>query len=90
MKMAKSKAKKTRNKWEREGMRNPELNRGIYVMADMRSRTTKTKKDKMNQVKYKKRLFDQTSDGSNNRFFYFIQKIFFKVSGMKSKAIKAF
>jgi hypothetical protein len=68
MKMAKSNAKKKRNKWEREGLRNPELNRGIYVMADMRSRTTKTKKEKMNQVKYKKRLFDHTGDGSNSRF----------------------
>jgi hypothetical protein len=89
MKMAKSKAKKTRKKWEREGMRNPELNRGIYAMTDMRSRTTKTKKDKMNQVKYKKRLFDQTGDGSNNRFCILFKR-FPKTSGMKSKVIKAF
>ncbi|MED1201655.1 hypothetical protein [Heyndrickxia acidicola] len=73
--MAKSKVKKSRNKLEREGVRNPELNRGIFAMADMRTRTTKTKKDKMNQIKYKNRLFDHSGDGSNSPFFIVYQEM---------------
>lgn len=42
--MAKSKAKKMRDKMTREGKRNPELNRSLFVFADMETRKTKTKK----------------------------------------------
>ncbi|MFC0559774.1 hypothetical protein [Halalkalibacter alkalisediminis] len=42
--MATSKAKKARLKQEREGRRNPELNRSPFTFADLRTRKTKTKK----------------------------------------------
>jgi len=45
--MAKSKAKKMRDKMTREGKRNPELNRSLFVFADMETRKTKTKKEKL-------------------------------------------
>ncbi|QFT90611.1 hypothetical protein FIU87_18360 [Bacillus sp. THAF10] len=51
--MAKSKAKKLREKLVREGRRNPENDRSAYAMADLRTRTTKTKQEKLNKV-YKK------------------------------------
>ncbi|MCU9612354.1 hypothetical protein OEV98_02105 [Caldibacillus lycopersici] len=67
--MAKSNAKKQRLKMAREGMQNPEIKRGTYVFADMRTRKTKTKKEKLNQMKHKKRLSDQYNNGSDKRFF---------------------
>lgn len=76
--MAKSKAKKLREKIVREGMRNPEDNRGTYVFADMRTRKTKTKKEKLNQVKHKKRLSDLYNGGKDKRFFVFnIKKVLY-------------
>lgn len=69
--MGKSKAKKKRIKMQREQKRNPELSRGVYTFADMRTRTTKTKKDKLNQNKHKGRLFDHAAKRSNNRPFNF-------------------
>ena len=54
--MAKSKARKHREKMIREGKRNPVENRGIYVLADMRTRRTKTKAEKLQQQKYKGRI----------------------------------
>ncbi|WP_433742361.1 hypothetical protein [Falsibacillus pallidus] len=66
--MGKSNAKKHRVKQMQEGKRNPEEFRGVYALTDMRTRKTKTKKDIMNKMKYKKRFsFDQEGD---NRFFY--------------------
>ncbi|MBB6452755.1 hypothetical protein HNQ94_001201 [Salirhabdus euzebyi] len=53
--MARSQAQKQRNKLVREGYRNPKESRGIYALADMRTRKTKTKKDKMYQEKHKGR-----------------------------------
>ncbi len=44
--MAKSKAKKMRDKMTREGKRNPELNRSLFVFADMETRKTKTRRRK--------------------------------------------
>ena len=55
--MAKSKAKKIREKLIREGKLNPENARSSFVFMDMRTRTTKTKKDKLNQVKHKRQSF---------------------------------
>ncbi|MHC0036022.1 hypothetical protein [Pseudoneobacillus sp. C159] len=43
--MAKSKAKKLREKLVREGRRNPEDMRSPFAFTDMRTRKTKTKKD---------------------------------------------
>ena len=68
--MAKSKAKKMREKLIREGNRNPSLNRGVYVMVDMKTRKTKTKQGKINQQKHKKRLSDAHSYESDTAFLY--------------------
>lgn len=69
--MAKSKAKKVREKLIREGRRNPEENRSPFVFADMRTRRTKTKKDLLYQKKQKNHsTYNDISDGS----FYYIKK----------------
>lgn len=61
--MAKSSAKKAREKLAREGRRNPELNRSIFALADMRQRKTKTKAEKWNQQKHKRSLSFSSDDG---------------------------
>ncbi|MDN3019253.1 hypothetical protein PH210_24075 [Paenibacillus sp. BSR1-1] len=65
--MAKSKAKKLREKLEREGKMNPEAKRGSYVYADMRTRVTKTKKDHLYQFKHKNH---QSQDGNDGSFYF--------------------
>ncbi|MBM7542254.1 hypothetical protein [Amphibacillus cookii] len=50
--MAKSKARKTREKLVREGYRDPAKNRGIYALGDLRTRKRKTKHEKQYQNKY--------------------------------------
>jgi hypothetical protein len=63
--MAKSKAKKIREKLTREGRRNPEENRSPFVFEDMRTRKTKTKKDLLYQKKRKNHSpYNDISDGS--------------------------
>ena len=70
--MAKSKAKKFREKIERKGKRNPELSRSPFAFADLRSRRTKNKKDILYRCKHKNQSLDdgKRRDGS----FYFVQK----------------
>lgn len=65
--MAKSKAKKLREKLTREGRMNPEVKRSPFVYADMRSRKTKRKKDHLYQFKNKNHQSQTGNDGS----FYF-------------------
>lgn len=69
--MANSKAKKTRKKLEREGRRNPESKRSIYAANDMfiqmRTKTTKTKKDLLYRNKYENHTSNTNDEGS----FYF-------------------
>lgn len=65
--MAKSRAKKMREKIEREGRRNPELSRSPYAFTDLRSRRTKTKKDVLYRNKHKNQFSTDGRDGS----FYF-------------------
>jgi len=65
--MAKSKAKKLREKLVREGKMNPELKRSPFVFSDMRTRITKTKKDHLYQFKHKNHSSWEGNDGS----FYF-------------------
>ena len=60
--MSKSRAKKYRLKLEREGKRNPETLRGGLYTIDLSTRMTKTKKDKMEQFKHKKRFQHLTKD----------------------------
>ncbi|MEH7124911.1 hypothetical protein V7127_16930 [Bacillus sp. JJ1773] len=71
--MAKSKAKKQREKSVREGKRNPECSRSTFVFTDMRTRTTKTKKDYLNRQKHKNHTLVDGSDGS----FYFVKLLSF-------------
>ncbi|WP_257350883.1 hypothetical protein [Pseudalkalibacillus decolorationis] len=66
--MAKSRALKIRQKRIQEGKLNPEQSRGTYALADLRTRTTKTKKDKLNQNKHKGRLSNQRIDQDNGLF----------------------
>lgn len=65
--LAKSNARKLREKLVREGRRNPEANRSPYAFTDMKTRRTKTKKDYMFRNKYKNHSSQQGNDGS----FYF-------------------
>jgi hypothetical protein len=63
--MAKSKARKHREKLVREGIRNPENSRNPFAFADLRSRKTKTKKDLMyRSSKYKNHSSVEGKDGS--------------------------
>ncbi|WP_082693019.1 hypothetical protein [Bacillus sp. FJAT-29814] len=66
--MAKSKAKKLREKLAREGKLNPEVKRSPFVFSDMRTRLTKTKKDYLYQFKQKNHQSQDGNDGS----FYFV------------------
>lgn len=53
--MAKSKAKRMRDKLTREGKRNPELSRSPFAAADLRTRRTKTKQELIHQNKHKRK-----------------------------------
>lgn len=70
--MAKSKARKLREKMFREGMRNPLSDRSAFSTEEMykmmSTKKTKTKKEKLNQTKHKKRL-SSTEYSEDNRFF---------------------
>lgn len=62
--MAKSKAKKLREKLTREGRINPAEKRSPFVFTDMRTRTTKSKKDHLYQFKHKNHHSEAGNDGS--------------------------
>ncbi len=65
--MAKSKARKLRNKLAREGKMNPDIKRSPFVFSDMRTRITKNKKDHLYRQKHKNHHIQNGNDGS----FYF-------------------
>ncbi|NDI34265.1 hypothetical protein [Chengkuizengella sediminis] len=65
--MAKSKAKKFRERLEREGRRNPLENRSPFALIDMHTRKTKTKKDYLYRNKHKNQHIQKENVGS----FYF-------------------
>lgn len=67
--MAKSRAKKMREKLTREGKMNPEAKRSPFVFTDMRNRVAKTKKDHLYQFKHRNHQTPEGNDGS----FYFPQ-----------------
>ncbi|NHM32704.1 hypothetical protein [Neobacillus terrae] len=67
--MAKSTARKWRDKLVREGRRNPEESRSPFAAADMQTRVTKTKKDYLYRCKHKNQPLQEGKDGS----FYFPQ-----------------
>ncbi|WP_261134865.1 hypothetical protein [Bacillus sp. Marseille-Q3570] len=79
--MSKSNAWKKRRKMEREGRRNPEWNRSDFALMDLRSRKTKTKKEKLNQQKHKGRLSDRNYDHDNG-LLYLGLKIFCKIHSL--------
>ncbi|ETI67581.1 hypothetical protein [Neobacillus vireti] len=74
--MAKSKAKKFRERLTREGKMNPEVKRSAFVFSDMRTRTTKTKKDHLYQFKHKNHQSQDGYDGS----FLFLNHFVFPIS----------
>ncbi|MBS4217594.1 hypothetical protein KHA96_04605 [Bacillus sp. FJAT-49711] len=61
--MASSKAKKHRQKLAREGRRNPDNNRSPFALSDMRTRKTKTKKDRLYTIKHKNHDSNKGNDG---------------------------
>lgn len=65
--MAKSKARKLREKLVREGNLNPVTKRSLFFSTDMRTRVTKTKKDHLYQFKYKNH---QSQDGNDGSFYF--------------------
>jgi hypothetical protein len=65
--MAKSKAKKLRERLAREGNKNPEAKRSPFVFRDMRTRAAKTKKDHLYQFKHKNH---QSYDGNDGSFYF--------------------
>jgi len=67
--MAKSTARKWRDKLVREGRRNPEESRSPFAAADMQTRVTKNKKDYLYRSKHKNQPLQEGMDGS----FYFAQ-----------------
>jgi hypothetical protein len=66
--VAKSTARKRREKLTREGKMNPEVKRSPFVFSDMRTRATKTRKDHLFQYKHKNHQSQEGNDGS----FYLI------------------
>jgi hypothetical protein len=69
--MAKSKAKKIREKSVREGRRSPVSGRSIYAIADLRTRRTKTKQEKLQQNKHKGRSHQSYENGGSS--FYHVK-----------------
>jgi|GEM_PF-4377317 len=65
--LAKSKAKKLREKLTREGRMNPAEKRSPFVFTDMRTRITKSKKDHLYQFKHKNH---QSQTGNDGSFFW--------------------
>lgn len=68
--MAKSQARKLREKLAREGKRNPEKGRSPYALTDLHTRVTKTKKDHLYRTKHK----NQSSYNGNDGSFYFASR----------------
>ncbi|PWA05731.1 hypothetical protein DCC39_17895 [Pueribacillus theae] len=69
--MAKSKAKKMREKMVREGYRNPSKNRGVYALVDLRTRKSKSKHEKQYQDKYGELSPMDKSQMDDSSFQYF-------------------
>ena len=60
--MAKSKARKLREKLVREGYRDPANGRGTYALENLSTRKTKTKAEKLMQLHKKERQSRYSSD----------------------------
>jgi hypothetical protein len=74
-KMAKSKAKKMRERIVREGKRNPIHDRSAFAHQEiynwMTTKTTKSKREKLNSIKHKKRLSSTGYNEDNSRSFIY-------------------
>lgn len=74
--MSKTKAKKIREKMIREGKRNPNADRSSFAHLEMykmmATKKTKTKKDKLNQIKHKERISAAGYSYDSNRSFLFV------------------
>ncbi|MEC3659408.1 hypothetical protein ABEY13_12390 [Bacillus velezensis] len=67
--MAKSKTKKMREHLRRNGMRDAVLSRGTAPSFSTHERVTKTKKDRLERIKHKKRNpYDHRSDDGGSFF----------------------
>ncbi|MFT3654164.1 hypothetical protein DALLNEIH_00583 [Bacillus sp. B01(2024)] len=83
--MAKSKAKKMREHLRRNGLRDAVLSRGAAPSFSTHERVTKTKKDRLERIKHKKRNpHDHKSDGGDSFFFAGISEPFYDFSVMFS------
>jgi hypothetical protein len=76
--VAKSKAKKLRERLVREGNRNPEASRSPFAFTDMRIRKTKTKKDLLYRNKHKNHSPYEEKNGS----FFILVTTFYSRSSM--------
>ncbi|PLT28149.1 hypothetical protein [Peribacillus deserti] len=69
--MAKSRAKKKRDKLVREGLRNPEVGRGSWNGIHPVTKMTQTKKDYIQKIQYKYKKRNHTSyPGDYDSVFY--------------------
>jgi hypothetical protein len=68
--LAKSTARKLRDKQVREGKLNPEMLRSPFAKADLRTRMTKSKQERLNSSKHKNLLLRGPGDDS-----FFVLKI---------------
>ncbi|WP_096156627.1 MULTISPECIES: hypothetical protein [Bacillus] len=67
--MAKSRARKMRDKLVREGFRDPGNGRGTYALQNLTTRKTKTKQETL-QKTYKKQRHSHEIYNENDRCFY--------------------
>ncbi len=69
--MGKSQAKKQREKWQREGFRNPNLNRGSWGTLNPVTKKTATRIEKLRKLESKhKKRFDHGSTDNGQIVFY--------------------
>lgn len=62
--MGNSKAARQRKKLVRQGRLNPEINRSPFALLDLRTKKTKTKKDRLYKDKHKNR-YPRISDSDS-------------------------
>ncbi|WP_172197651.1 hypothetical protein [Saccharibacillus qingshengii] len=71
--MAKSAAKKMREKRIREGKMDLAAMRSPFALADLRTRRTKTKQEVLGRVKHKKPYENPNFTGGEQGSFYFVR-----------------
>lgn len=73
--MSKSNAKKQREKWQREGFRNPEENRGSWGQVKPVTRKTPTRLEAIRKLenKHKRRLNTHHLDEGQSFFLFWLK-----------------